>query len=133
VKITDTKSVHREGKAMNKIEMSLARIKEFEPMALMNDMAGYYVCISGGKDSSVIQEICIMATDIEALKSKTAIPIFSGLPMRSFTGIPIPPQPRETSPHEVSLEVIGKKPVRVNLDKPENDNQLSGFNRHTRK
>jgi phosphoadenosine phosphosulfate reductase len=37
------------------------RIKEFEKMALMNDMAGYYVCISGGKDSSVIQELCIMA------------------------------------------------------------------------
>jgi phosphoadenosine phosphosulfate reductase len=46
---------------MNKVELSLARIKEFEPMALMNDMAGYYVCISGGKDSSVIQELCIMA------------------------------------------------------------------------
>jgi phosphoadenosine phosphosulfate reductase len=37
------------------------RIKEFEKMALMNDMAGYYVCISGGKDSSTIQELCIMA------------------------------------------------------------------------
>jgi phosphoadenosine phosphosulfate reductase len=46
---------------MNKVELSLARIKEFETMALMNDMAGYYVCISGGKDSSVIQELCIMA------------------------------------------------------------------------
>jgi phosphoadenosine phosphosulfate reductase len=45
----------------NKVDISLARIKEFEPMALMNDPAGYYVCISGGKDSSVIQELCIMA------------------------------------------------------------------------
>ncbi|MDR1902365.1 MAG: phosphoadenosine phosphosulfate reductase family protein [Treponema sp.] len=45
----------------NKVEISLARIKEFEPMALTNDPAGYYVCISGGKDSSVIQELCIMA------------------------------------------------------------------------
>jgi phosphoadenosine phosphosulfate reductase len=35
--------------------------KEFEPMALQNNPAGYYVCISGGKDSSVIQELCIMA------------------------------------------------------------------------
>jgi phosphoadenosine phosphosulfate reductase len=45
----------------NKVEISLARIREFEPMALMNNPAGYYVCISGGKDSSVIQELCIMA------------------------------------------------------------------------
>jgi tRNA(Ile)-lysidine synthase TilS/MesJ len=44
-----------------KVEVSLARIKEFEPIALINDPAGYYVCISGGKDSSVIQELCIMA------------------------------------------------------------------------
>jgi phosphoadenosine phosphosulfate reductase len=45
----------------DKIALSLARIKEFEPMALQNNPAGYYVCISGGKDSSVIQELCIMA------------------------------------------------------------------------
>jgi phosphoadenosine phosphosulfate reductase len=45
----------------NKIEISLARIKEFESMALQNSPAGYYVCISGGKDSSVIQELCLMA------------------------------------------------------------------------
>jgi phosphoadenosine phosphosulfate reductase len=45
----------------NRIKISLARIKEFEPMALQNDPAGYYVCISGGKDSSVIQELCLMA------------------------------------------------------------------------
>ncbi|MDR2020490.1 MAG: phosphoadenosine phosphosulfate reductase family protein [Treponema sp.] len=45
----------------NKVEISLTRIKEFEPMALQNNPAGYYVCISGGKDSSVIQELCIMA------------------------------------------------------------------------
>ncbi|GHV89868.1 hypothetical protein AGMMS50268_03710 [Spirochaetia bacterium] len=46
---------------MNKVEIAIARIKEFEPMALINDMQGYYVCISGGKDSSTIQELCIMA------------------------------------------------------------------------
>lgn len=34
---------------MNRVETAIARIKEFEPMALMNDMQGYYVCISGGK------------------------------------------------------------------------------------
>jgi phosphoadenosine phosphosulfate reductase len=45
----------------NKVEIALARIREFEPMALQNNPAGYYVCISGGKDSSVIQELCIMA------------------------------------------------------------------------
>ncbi|MDR0475086.1 MAG: phosphoadenosine phosphosulfate reductase family protein [Treponema sp.] len=30
-------------------------------MALQNNPLGYFVCISGGKDSSVIQELCIMA------------------------------------------------------------------------
>jgi phosphoadenosine phosphosulfate reductase len=45
----------------DKVEIALARIKEFEPMALTNNPAGYYVCVSGGKDSSVIQELCIMA------------------------------------------------------------------------
>ena len=45
----------------DKVAIALARIKEFEPMALQNNPAGYYVCISGGKDSSVIQELCIMA------------------------------------------------------------------------
>jgi 3'-phosphoadenosine 5'-phosphosulfate sulfotransferase (PAPS reductase)/FAD synthetase len=46
---------------MNKVELAIERIKSFEPMALMNDMLGYYVCVSGGKDSSAIQELCIMA------------------------------------------------------------------------
>jgi phosphoadenosine phosphosulfate reductase len=46
---------------VNKVDIAIARIKEFEPMALINDMQGYYVCVSGGKDSSVIQELCIMA------------------------------------------------------------------------
>jgi hypothetical protein len=41
--------------------------------------------------------------------------------MCSFTGVPMPPQPRETSQNEVILEVIGEKPVRVNLGKSEND------------
>ena len=45
----------------DKVAIAIMRIKEFEPMALQNDPAGYYVCISGGKDSSVIQELCIMA------------------------------------------------------------------------
>lgn len=45
----------------DKIQIAIMRIKEFEPMALQINPAGYYVCISGGKDSSVIQELCIMA------------------------------------------------------------------------
>jgi phosphoadenosine phosphosulfate reductase len=45
----------------NKIDIAVARIKEFELIALQNNPAGYYVCISGGKDSSVIQELCLMA------------------------------------------------------------------------
>ena len=45
----------------DKIAIAIERIKTFEPIALQNNPAGYYVCISGGKDSSVIQELCIMA------------------------------------------------------------------------
>jgi phosphoadenosine phosphosulfate reductase len=45
----------------NKVDIAIARIREFEPMALRNNPAGYYVCISGGKDSAVIQALCIMA------------------------------------------------------------------------
>jgi phosphoadenosine phosphosulfate reductase len=46
----------------NKIEIALARIKNFEKMAVSINPAGYYVCISGGKDSSVIQELCLMSS-----------------------------------------------------------------------
>jgi phosphoadenosine phosphosulfate reductase len=45
----------------DKVSIAIMRIKTFEPMALQNNPAGYYVCISGGKDSSVIQELCLMA------------------------------------------------------------------------
>ncbi|GHV90429.1 hypothetical protein AGMMS50268_09320 [Spirochaetia bacterium] len=45
----------------DKIKISIDRIKTFEPMALSINGAGFYVCISGGKDSSVIQELCVMA------------------------------------------------------------------------
>jgi len=45
----------------DKVSIAVTRIKEFEPMALRNNPAGYYVCISGGKDSSVIQKLCLMA------------------------------------------------------------------------
>jgi phosphoadenosine phosphosulfate reductase len=46
---------------VDKISVAIERIKTFEPMALNINPAGYYVCISGGKDSSVIQELCLMA------------------------------------------------------------------------
>jgi phosphoadenosine phosphosulfate reductase len=58
----------------NKVEISIARIKEFELMALQINQAGYYVCISGGKDSSVIQELCIMAgVKCEFVHSHTSV------------------------------------------------------------
>jgi phosphoadenosine phosphosulfate reductase len=46
---------------VDKVSIAIERIKTFEPMALNIHPAGYYVCISGGKDSSVIQELCLMA------------------------------------------------------------------------
>ncbi|GHU64984.1 hypothetical protein FACS189447_03070 [Spirochaetia bacterium] len=59
---------------IDKVELSLARIKEFEPMALQNNPAGYYVCISGGKDSSAIQELCLMAgVKCEFIHSHTSV------------------------------------------------------------
>jgi phosphoadenosine phosphosulfate reductase len=45
----------------NKVKIALSRIKEFEQAALQISPAGYYVCVSGGKDSSVIQELCVLA------------------------------------------------------------------------
>ena len=44
-----------------KENIAINRIKEFEQIALKYNSNGYHVCISGGKDSSVIQELCIMA------------------------------------------------------------------------
>jgi 3'-phosphoadenosine 5'-phosphosulfate sulfotransferase (PAPS reductase)/FAD synthetase len=46
---------------VNKITTAINRLKEFEPMAIKINSCGYYVCISSGKDSSVIQELCLMA------------------------------------------------------------------------
>lgn len=45
----------------NKVETAIKRIQTMEEFALQNNPNGYYVCISGGKDSSVIQQLCIMA------------------------------------------------------------------------
>jgi len=50
-----------DGTINDKVSTAIDRIKIFEPIALQNNPAGYYVCISGGKDSSAIQELCLMA------------------------------------------------------------------------
>lgn len=49
----------------DKVAIAIQNLKDYEPIALQksdsNGENGYYVCISGGKDSSVIQQLCIMA------------------------------------------------------------------------
>lgn len=45
----------------SKIDTAIARLKNFEEYALQLDPEGYYVCDSGGKDSSVIKQLCIEA------------------------------------------------------------------------
>lgn len=45
----------------SKIDTAIMRLKNFEEYALELDPEGYYVCDSGGKDSSVIKQLCIDA------------------------------------------------------------------------
>ena len=45
----------------SKIDTAIARLKNFEEFALSMSDEGYYVCDSGGKDSSVIKQLCIEA------------------------------------------------------------------------
>lgn len=45
----------------SKIDTAIMRLKNFEEYALKLDPEGYYVCDSGGKDSSVIKQLCIDA------------------------------------------------------------------------
>lgn len=45
----------------SKIDTAIMRLKNFEEYALELDPEGYYVCDSGGKDSSVIKQLCIEA------------------------------------------------------------------------
>ena len=45
----------------DKIAIALDRIRAFEPVALQLSPAGYHMCVSGGKDSSAIQELCVMS------------------------------------------------------------------------
>lgn len=44
-----------------KVEIALARIREYEPMALELSEHGYYVAFSGGKDSIVLERLFKMA------------------------------------------------------------------------
>ena len=46
---------------VDKEQKAIERIKSFSAMAQDNHENGYYVAISGGKDSSVIQQLCIMS------------------------------------------------------------------------
>lgn len=52
-------------KIYDKVAAAIQTLKDYEQIALSksdgNGRNGYYVCISGGKDSSVIQQLCIMA------------------------------------------------------------------------
>jgi phosphoadenosine phosphosulfate reductase len=49
----------------DKVAVAIQTLKDYEAVALQkydgDGVNGYYVCISGGKDSSVIQQLCIMA------------------------------------------------------------------------
>ena len=49
----------------DKVAVAIETLKAYEQIALQKHDAdgknGYYVCISGGKDSSVIQQLVIMA------------------------------------------------------------------------
>ena len=45
----------------NKIETAIERLRSFESYALKLDDEGYYVADSGGKDSTVIKQLCIEA------------------------------------------------------------------------
>lgn len=45
----------------SKIDTAIQRLKDFEKWALRSDPEGYYVTDSGGKDSTVIKQLCIEA------------------------------------------------------------------------
>lgn len=46
---------------ISRVEIAIERIRMFADIAEEYHENGYYVCISGGKDSSVIQQLCIMS------------------------------------------------------------------------
>ena len=45
----------------SKVDIAIERLKTFENAAIRIDPEGYYVCDSGGKDSSVIKQLCLDA------------------------------------------------------------------------
>lgn len=45
----------------DKVQVAIDRLRTFEPLALEYSPEGYYLCDSGGKDSSVIKELALMA------------------------------------------------------------------------
>lgn len=45
----------------DKVQVAIERLRAFEALALEYSPEGYYLCDSGGKDSSVIKELAIMA------------------------------------------------------------------------
>lgn len=45
----------------DKVQLAIDRLRAFETLALEYSPEGYYLCDSGGKDSSVIKELAIMA------------------------------------------------------------------------
>lgn len=45
----------------DKVQVAIDRLRAFEALALEYSPEGYYLCDSGGKDSSVIKELAIMA------------------------------------------------------------------------
>jgi phosphoadenosine phosphosulfate reductase len=45
----------------DKVHVAIDRLRAFEALALEYSPEGYYLCDSGGKDSSVIKELAIMA------------------------------------------------------------------------
>jgi phosphoadenosine phosphosulfate reductase len=58
----------------DKVAIAIERIRTFEPTALSMSEKGYHVCISGGKDSSVIQQLCIKArVKCEFVHSHTSV------------------------------------------------------------
>jgi phosphoadenosine phosphosulfate reductase len=52
---------HRLDGDIDMVQRAIDRIKCFEPYALQMHPNGYYVAYSGGKDSTVIAELCILA------------------------------------------------------------------------
>lgn len=56
------------------VQIAINRLKEFEQFAIANNPNGYYVAYSGGKDSTVIAHLCLMAgVKFELVNNHTTI------------------------------------------------------------